>query len=280
VTTAKNSAFNAAVNLSVSGVPAGVTVTFSSASIKAPGAGTSTLTATIPVTMAGGTYAVTVMATGGGATKSALLALNVLPPPSFSLALSPTSITASPGGYGTTTATTIRTATFNSAISVKVSGLPAGVTASTGSINAPGSGISTLGITVGSSAAGGIYALTVTATGGGITKTAMLTLAIPGTTLIASSSALILKRGGTTTAQLTAAVLGGFSAAVSFSVQGLPAGVTAGFAPVSLPSPGNGNTALKLSAASTATLGSATVVVKATAGSLVRTLNLPLSVTK
>jgi hypothetical protein len=280
VTTAKNSAFNAAVNLSVSGVPAGVTVTFSSASIKAPGAGTSTLTATIPVTMAGGTYAVTVMATGGGATKSALLALNVLPPPSFSLALSPTSITASPGGYGTTTATTIRTATFNSAISVKVSGLPAGVTASTGSINAPGSGISTLGITVGSSAAGGNYALTVTATGGGVTKTAMLTLAIPGTTLIASSSALILKRGGTTTAQLTAAVLGGFSAAVSFSVQGLPAGVTAGFAPVSLPSPGNGNTALKLSAASTATLGSATVVVKATAGSLVRTLNLSLSVTK
>jgi uncharacterized membrane protein len=280
VTTAKNSVFNAAVSLSVSGVPAGVTVTFSSASIKAPGAGTSTLTATIPVTMAGGTYAVTVMATGGGATKTALLALNVLPPPSFSLGLSPSSITASPGGYGTTTATTIRTTTFNAAISVKVTGMPAGVTASTGTINAPGSGISTLGITVGSSAAGGIYPLTVTATGGGVTKIATLTLSIPGTALSTSSSALTLKRGGTATAQLTSAMLGGFSAAVSFVVQGLPAGATAAFAPTSLPAPGNGSTALRFSATSTATLGSATVVVKATAGSLVRTLNLPLSVTK
>jgi hypothetical protein len=282
VTTAKNSAFNAAVSLSVSGVPAGVTVKFSSASIQAPGAGTSTLTATIPVTMPGGTYAVTVMATGGGAIKTALLALNVLPPPSFSLALSPTSITAVPGGYGTTTATTIRTISFNSAISVKVTGMPAGVTASTGTINAPGSGISTLGITVGSSASAGTYPLTVTATGGGVTKTATLTLSIPGTTLSTSSAALILKRGGTATAQLTSAMLGGFSSAVSFAAQGLPAGVTAAFAPASLPAPGNGSTALKFSATSTATLGSATVAVavKATAGSMVRTLNVSLSVTK
>ena len=280
VTTAKNSAFNAAVGLSVSGVPAGVAVKFSSSSIKAPGAGTSTLTATIPVTMAGGTYAVTVMATGGGVTKTALLALNVLPPPSFSLALSPTSLTAAPGGYGTTTATTIRTISFNSAISVKVTGMPAGVTASIGTINAPGSGVSTLGITVGSSTSGGTYPLTVTATGGGISKTATLTLSIPGTALSVTSTALTLKRGGTATAQLTSAMLGGFSSAVSFAVQGLPVGVSAIFSPASLPSPGSGSTALKFSATSAATLGLASVVVKATAGSMVRTLNLSLSVTK
>ena len=145
------------------------------------------------------------------------LHLNALPPPSFSLALSPTSLTAAPGGYGTTTATTVRTISFNAAISVKVTGMPAGVTASTGTIQAPGSGISTLGITVGSSASAGTYPLMVTATGGGVTKTATLTLSIPGTALSTSSAALLLKRGGTATAQLTSAMLGGFSSAVSFS---------------------------------------------------------------
>jgi len=280
VFTTTNSAFSAAVSLSVSGVPQGVTVKLSAASLKAPGGGSSTLTATIPVTMAGGTYAVTVLATGGGVSKTALLALNVLPPPSFSLALSPTSITAAPGGYGSTTATTIRTTTFNSAISLKVTGMPAGVTASTGTISAPGSGIATLGITVGSSAVGGTYPLTVTATGSGVTMTATLTLLVPGTTLSLNSSALTLKRGGTATAQLTSAMLGGFSSAVSFAVQGLPTGVTAVFTPATLPSPGSGSTALKFSATSAATLGLATVTVKATAGSVTRTLTLSLSVTK
>ena len=280
LTTSTNSAFNAAVGLSVSGVPQGVAVNLSSTSIKAPGAGTSTLTATVAATMAGGTYAVTVIATAGGVTKTALLAINVLPPPSFSLTLAPTSITAAPGGYATTTATTIRTTSFNSAVSLKVTGMPAGVTASTGAINAPGSGISTLGIKVGSSAIGGTYALTVTATGGGVTKTAPLTLLIPGTALTLNSTVLTLKRGGTATAQLTSAMLGGFSSAVSFSAQGLPGGVTAVFSPAMLPAPGNGSTALRFSATTGATLGSTTVAVKATAGSVIRTLSLVLTVTK
>jgi subtilase family serine protease len=280
VTTATNSASGSAVSLSVLGAPQGATVKLSSTSIKAPGAGTSTLTATIAATMAGGTYAVTVMATAGGVSKTALLAINVLPPPSFSLALSPTSITAAPGGYATATATTIRTISFNSAISLKVTGMPAGVTASTGTINTPGSGISTLGITIGSNASAGTYTLTVTATGGGVTKTAPLTLLIPGTTLSVNSTALTLKRGGTATAQLTSAMLGGFSSAVSFSVQGIPVGVTAVFSPAMLPAPGNGGTSLKFSAVTTAALGSATVAVKATAGSVSRTLSLTLAVTK
>ena len=280
ITTSKSSAFNAAVALSVSGVPKGITVQLSPTSIAAPGAGTSNLTASVVATMAGGTYAVTVAATGGGITKTALVAINVLPPPSFDLSLSATTITAAPGGYVTTTATTIRTSTFNSAISLKVTGMPAGVTASTGSINAPGSGASTLGITVGSTASGGTYALTVTATGAGCTKTATLTLQVPGMTFAASSPSLTIKRGATASVNLTSAMLGGLSSAVTLAVQGLPGGVSASFVPASLPAPGNGTTVLKFSATSTATIGSAPIVVKATAGSTMRTVNLAFSVTK
>ena len=280
ITMTKSGAFNAAVALSVSGVPNGITIQCSPTSFAAPGAGTSTLTAAVVATMAGGTYPVTVTATGGGMTKTALVAINVLPPPSFSLSLSATSITAAPGGYATTTASTIRTTTFNSAISLKVTGMPAGVTASTGSISAPGSGISTLGITVGSTASGGTYALTVTATGGGCTKTATLTLQVPGMTFAASSAALTLKRGATASVNLTSAMLGGLSSATTFAVQGLPSGVSASFSPASLPVPGSGTTVLRFSATSTAPIGSAPIVVKATAGSTIRTVNLVLSVAK
>jgi hypothetical protein len=72
---------------------------------------------------------------------------------------------------------------------------------------------------------------------------------------------------------LTTAVLGGFSAAVTFSVQGLPAGVAAAFKPLSLAAPRRGSTVLKLSATSTATTGSATLVATATGGSVVATAN-------
>jgi hypothetical protein len=65
------------------GLPQGVTAKFSPATIAAPGAGSSVLTATVSATMAGGTYAATLTATGGGVTKTALIAINVLPAPSF-----------------------------------------------------------------------------------------------------------------------------------------------------------------------------------------------------
>jgi hypothetical protein len=54
--------------------------------------------------------------------------------------------------------------------------------------------------------------------------------------------------------------------------------VTATFTPSSLPAPGTGSTVLKLSTTSSAATGPATLTVKATAGSVVGTLGLSLSV--
>jgi pseudomonalisin len=280
INTTRNSAFNAAVSLSVTGAPKGVTIKLSSTSIAAPGAGTSSLTATVAATTTIGTYPVTVTATGGGVTKTALLAINVLPAPGFSLTLSPSSLTVAPGARGTTTATIVRNTTFNSAVSVKVTG-PTGISASTGSIAASGSGASPLTITVASTVSGGAYPLTVTATGGGVTKTTTLTLLVPGLTLSSNRSALTLQRTGDKDfVNLTSTMLGGFSSAVTFSVQGLPSGVSATFAPNSLTAPGNGTTVLKLANNSSTMVGSTPIIVKATAGSVVRTLTLTLALTK
>jgi hypothetical protein len=76
VTTGVSGGFNSAVVLSVSGVPAGATATFSPSSIAAPGSGSSTLTLATG-TAAAGTYNLTITGTGGGKTHTAPLTLTV-----------------------------------------------------------------------------------------------------------------------------------------------------------------------------------------------------------
>jgi uncharacterized membrane protein len=275
-TTIRTTTFNSAITVKVTGTPAGVTT--STGTISTPGSGICTLSVAVGSGVTAGNYTLTVSATGGGVTKTASFAVTVLPPPSFSLTVSPASISVAPGGSGTTTASTQGMNSFSSAVTVSVSGMPAGVTASAGVISAPGSGSRPISISVGSSVAGGSYSLAVTAIGGGVTKTATLTLLVPGMTLSASASTLVLSRGSTATVNVTTSMLGGFSSAVALAIQGLPSGVTATFTPPSLPQPGSGSAVLKLSAASSAATGLATLSIKATAGTTIRTLSLSLTV--
>jgi pseudomonalisin len=278
ITTTRNRSFNASVLLSVTGLPQGVTASLSTTTVKAPGAGTSTLAVKVGASVAGGSYLATVTASGGGITKVAYLTVNILPAPSYSLTLNPTSLTVAQGGTGNVVASTTRTTTFDSAISVKVTGMPSGVTASAGSIPAPGSGLVTLAITVGSSVPPSTYKLTVTTSGGGITKTTPLSLIVSGVTLSASTAALAVPKGGSVTMNLTTASFGGFSAAVSFAVQGLPSGVTATFSPATLAAPGNGTTSVKFTASSSAKAGLSAITFTATAGSTVKSKTAALTV--
>lgn len=100
--------------------------------------------------------------------------------PDFILSASPGSVSVAQGGSGSSTISTAAAGGFNSAVSLSVAGLPAGVTATLtpASIAAPGNGSSTLAFTASSTAATGTFNATVTATGGGITHTATVALAI------------------------------------------------------------------------------------------------------
>jgi subtilase family serine protease len=280
LTTTRNATFSSAVSLSAAGAPAGMTVAFSPISIATPGAGSSTITVKVGATVASAAYLLTISATGGGVTKAASLAIDVQPAPSFTLSLSPTSISVAPGASANIVATTLRISTFNSAVSLSVAGLPAGVTASTATIVAPGSGAAILQLTAGTTATGGSYTLTVTGTGGGVTKTASLALSVPNLTVKPAATAATLKLGGTTTVQVQTTVVGGFSSAVAFSVTGLPTGVTASFTPATLAAPGAGTTQMKLSATTSATIGAVPITIKATAGSVVRSQSMTLTTSK
>jgi subtilase family serine protease len=182
VTTSVSGGFSSAIALTASGAPTGVTVVLNPSSIAAPGSGTSTATFTVASTTATGTYSITVTGTGGGITHTATVSLTVTAPVtgSFTVSVSPSSGYLDQGQSGYAVVTTTVSGGFDSAITFSASGQPSGVTVSysPASIAAPGSGTTDMDITVSRSAARGTYPITITATGGGVTKTTTLSLQV------------------------------------------------------------------------------------------------------
>jgi subtilase family serine protease len=77
VTTSVSGGFNSAIALSATGQPSGVTVSFSPASIAAPGSGTSHMNFTVSRHAATGTYPITVTGNGGGITQTTTFTFQV-----------------------------------------------------------------------------------------------------------------------------------------------------------------------------------------------------------
>jgi kumamolisin len=182
VTTTVSGGFNAAISMSASGQPAGVTVAFSPAAIGAPGAGTSTITMAVAANAAVGSYPITITGTGGNIAQTATVTLNVTAAvtPAFTLSAGGLAATAAPGGQWDTRLTTTISGGFNSAISLSTSGLPAGVTTTltVPTIAAPGAGNSGLKIFVAANTAPGTYQITVTGTSGNVSHTVTIALTV------------------------------------------------------------------------------------------------------
>ena len=182
ITSSVSGGFDAAVSLTASGQPSGVTVTLSPTSFAAPGSGTSTATIAVASTVATGTYTITVTGTSGSTTHTATISLTVTSTGSgtFTVSVSPTSGYLDRGQSGYAVVTVAVSGGFDAAVSLSASGLPSGVTGSFSptSFAAPGSGTSDYTLTVSRRAAYGTYPITITATGGGITKTTTLEFSV------------------------------------------------------------------------------------------------------
>jgi kumamolisin len=172
--------FNAAVTLSASGAPTGVTVSFSPASIT--GTGNSAVSIVVGSTVAAGTYPITITGTSGATTETTTVSLTVTAKvaASFTISVSPSSGYLDQGQSGYAVVSTTVSGSFNSAITLSYSALPAGVTAtfSKNPIAAPGSGTVDFTLTVSKTAPTGTYPITITGTGGGVTKTTTLTFGV------------------------------------------------------------------------------------------------------
>src|SRR2546428_14100134 len=93
-------------------------------------------------------------------------------------------------------------------------------------------------MTVGTGAATppGSYALTITGASGTLTRTTSVTLTVnpapvPDFTLSATPASQSVVQGAGTTYTVSITPSGGFTAAVNFTVSGLPGGATASFSP-------------------------------------------------
>jgi hypothetical protein len=258
--------FTGKVNLSVSGLPSGVTASFS----PNPTTGFSTLTLNASGSVPTGTSTVTVTATSGNVTASTTFTLAIFTP-SFSLFTS--SLNIGQGSSGVTPVSVYQQYGFSSKVNLSVSGLPTGVTASFATN--PTSSSSALTLTVAPTAPLGQYTLTVTGISGTQTATSTVALGIfaPGFTLLNPGS-VALAPGSSTSTTINASPQYGFAGNVSLSVSGLPSGVTASFNPNSTPSA----SVLTLTASSTAALGQYPLTITGSSGSETATTPLALTI--
>ena len=282
ISTTVSGGFNNAVALSASGQPSGTTVAFNPTSIAAPGSGSSTMTITVGASTATGTYPITVTGTGGSTTHTTTVTLTVTTS-GFSISASPTSTSIAQGAAGNVTISTTISGAFNSAIALSASGQPSGTTVAFNptSIAAPGSGSSTMTITVGSTTATGTYPITVTGTAGSTTHTATVTLTVTGSgfTLSASPTSTTIAQGGAGNVTISTTVQGSFNSAVGLSASGQPTGVTVAFNPTSIPAPGSGSSTMTITVASSTAAGTYPITVTGSGGSVTHTATVTLTVT-
>ncbi len=172
--------FSGSVSLAASGLPSGVTAVFS----PNPTSTTSTLTLTANATATTGTATVTITGTSGSlqATTTVSLTVNAAGTPNFTVSASPSSLTITQGGNGTSTITVTSQNGFNSATTLSASGLPSGVTAafSPNPVTPPANGSvnSILTLTASATATTGTATVTVTGTSGSLTHNATITLTV------------------------------------------------------------------------------------------------------
>jgi len=202
--------------------------------------------------------------------------LPVPPQPDFSVAATPSSQTIPPGTGTSYTVSVASSNGFNANVTFNVSGLPSGATATFNPSSVTGSGSSTMSVNTSSSTPAGSYPLTITATSGSLTHTAQVTMVVADFSIAASPSSQTVSGGSRTTFTVSVTALGPFSAAVNFSVTGLPTRTSSSFTPTSVS--GSGNTTLTISTKPKTATGTYLLTIKATGGGLTHSTSVSLAI--
>jgi glucuronoarabinoxylan endo-1,4-beta-xylanase len=210
VTVTPENGFAGSVSFAATGLPSGVTASFSPTS----SATSSVLTLTASSTATtGGPVTIMITGTSGSTTASTTIALtvNAKTTSGFSLNPSAPSLSVNQGATGTDTITVTDTGGFTGSVAFAATGLPSGVTASFSPTSSATSSVLTL--TAGSTATTGAFTVTITGTSGSTTASTTFTLAVGSSgggactvdyTISPQNSSqfgasITIKNGGTTT---------------------------------------------------------------------------------
>ncbi|MGA2890770.1 MAG: glycoside hydrolase family 6 protein [Terracidiphilus sp.] len=275
VTVSAINGFDSAVTLSVSGLPAGVTASFSPSSVT--GSAGSTLTFTASNTATVGAANVTVTGTNGSTIETATLTLTVTAEPGFTISASPAAVSLPVNSNPTSTITVTFVGGLTGSVSLSASGLPAGANANFAPSSLNASGTSVVNFNSQATTPAGTYNVAITGTDGSIVNSTTIVLTVPGTgfTLAPSTSTVSVAQGSSATDTISVTDLSGFSGSVTLAASGLPSGVTAAFGT----NPATGTSVLTLTASSTAAAGGSTVTITGTSGSVTATTTIALTVT-
>ena len=240
ITVTRGGGYTGTVALSATGLPSGVTASFSPASL-AGSATTSTLTLNVDNTAAGGTSTITINASGTGVTSQTTSVTLTIPSPAITLATGSSTGTIVQGATTSIPVTITRTNGFTGPITLTVDSLPTGVTAAPLTIAAGATtGTLVLTATAGATPTTAPRSIIVRASGTGVTsQTATIGLTVnssvaPGYTLTPSRASITSAAGSSDTTRIALARAGGFTGSIALAVDSLPTGITATFAPTSL----------------------------------------------
>jgi len=277
--------FNSSIALSSSGAPSGTGVSFNPQTLPPPGSGNSTMTITVGSGTPAGIYAITVTGTGGGIQEITTVTLTVTSQGNFTISTSPSSLTIPQGNQNTSTITTMVSGGFNNAINLYTSGVPSGTTVTLHplTIPSPGSGNSTMTITVGSGTPAGTYPITVTGIGGGIQQntTVSLTVTTQGPTSFSISAipaSLTLSPGNQSYSTIATAISGSFDSSIALSYSGAPSGTNLTFDPQTIPAPGSGSSTMTITVGGSTPLGTYPITVTGTGGGTQQKTTITLTV--
>lgn len=199
---------------------------------------------------------------------------------SIEVVVAPGALTVAQGGTGSVTATLTRGGGFDGAVTLAISGLPAGVTTAITPAQLSGNTTTaTVQVTVALAVPTGTYAATITASAQGVGQaTATYTLTVTGTptfVLAVSPTSRSIVAGGSSSATV-AITRSGFAGPVAFVLVNPPAGIAATFDPTPATTDG---TAITVTIAASVPPGNYPLTIQGTAaGPGARTTTLTVTV--
>ncbi len=178
ITSTPSNGFASNITLSATPAISGVTWSFSPNPISA--SGSSTLTATTTTGATPGTYNVTVTGTSGALTRTTSVQLTINAPatPNFTLSATPASSSVTAGGSAGFTVSSAASGGFASNITLSATPAISGVSYSFSTNPIGPSGSSTLTCTTTTAATPGTYTVTISGTGGSLTRSTSVQLTI------------------------------------------------------------------------------------------------------
>ncbi|MBL8960894.1 MAG: hypothetical protein JNJ98_13655, partial [Gemmatimonadetes bacterium] len=237
----RGGSFTGTVTLAVTGLPSGVTGTFSPASLDAATT-TASLTLAATTSAAVGTSTLTLTASGAGVTATTANATLTVTQPAIAVAATPAALSIMAGVTGQTTVSIGRSTGYTAAVTLALDNPPAGISA-TFNTSPTTANSSVVTVSVTTSVAPGTYPVTIKATApGAADKTVVVTITVTAALPIGFTASvdpvefeIPAGQGWGANGIVTVQRTNGFTGAVSLSVQGLAFPAFVGITPSSLP---------------------------------------------